>query len=201
VKWACGAGLRLNLRLSWLTHAHEDVCLVAFYLCSCLLLLYLRLFCCAMLSVLFNQSNQLRFVLPKLCFVLGVIGTLLDLGGGELFGPLLLWLGAIPQVSAATTSVISLFTASALVLADVAAQGSAGDRGEGALHWNTALTVFFLALAGGYVGRKIGVFCAVRAGRASVLIFALALTSFLGAVGYVALFSTSTFISSSEHFC
>ncbi|RLN93478.1 hypothetical protein BBJ28_00008658 [Nothophytophthora sp. Chile5] len=53
---------------------------------------------------------------PALCTAAGVAAGLLGIGGGMVKGPLLLEMGLIPQVSAATSSSMILFTSSATTI-------------------------------------------------------------------------------------
>ena len=53
---------------------------------------------------------------PLTAFVIGVMCNVLGIGGGELMGPLLLFLHIDPQVSSATSSFLSLLSSSSNVL-------------------------------------------------------------------------------------
>ena len=52
------------------------------------------------------------FMIPLFAFVVGILSSLLGIGGGELMGPMLLQLGVLPTVSPATTSLMSFLNTS-----------------------------------------------------------------------------------------
>lgn len=60
--------------------------------------------------------KDISFVPPLLAFLIGIMCSLLGIGGGELMGPLLLSYQVISPVSTATTSMMSLATASSNIL-------------------------------------------------------------------------------------
>ena len=60
--------------------------------------------------------KDISFVPPLLAFLIGIMCSLLGIGGGELMGPLLLSYHVISPVSTATTSMMSLATASSNIL-------------------------------------------------------------------------------------
>ena len=55
-------------------------------------------------------------VVPLIAFAIGIMCNILGIGGGELMGPLLLFLHIEPQVSSATSSFLSLLSSSSNVL-------------------------------------------------------------------------------------
>ena len=69
-------------------------------------------------SILPGDINfkDITFVPPVMAFLIGIMCSLLGIGGGELMGPLLLSYQVIPPVSTATTSMMSLATASSNIL-------------------------------------------------------------------------------------
>lgn len=54
--------------------------------------------------------RHIPYLMPCITFVVGILCSLLGIGGGELMGPLLLTYHVLPQVSTATTSMLSLLT-------------------------------------------------------------------------------------------
>lgn len=54
--------------------------------------------------------RTMSYFVPIIAFCVGILCSLLGIGGGELMGPLLLALGVLPQVSTATSSIMSLLT-------------------------------------------------------------------------------------------
>ncbi|GIL90547.1 hypothetical protein Vretimale_17505 [Volvox reticuliferus] len=95
----------------------------------------------------------------------GLAGGLLGLGGGMVMGPLLLHLGLHPQVTAATSGAMVLFSSSA-ALAQFALMG----------RLNTAYAVVFGAAsaAASVVGSQLLSRAVKRSGRPSVVVLALA---------------------------
>eukprot|EP01034_Spumella_vulgaris_P037085 gene37085-45751_t len=83
-------------------------------------------------------------VLPVVAFFVGILTTLLGIGGGELMGPLLLMAKVLPQVSSATTSIMSLLNSSSSILHYML-------LGEVPLYY--ALLTFLIGSAGGLSGR------------------------------------------------
>ncbi|KAJ1415307.1 Transmembrane protein [Sesbania bispinosa] len=102
--------------------------------------------------------------------VAGMVGGLLGLGGGFILGPLFLELGIPPQVASATSTFSMLFSSSMSVV-----QYYLLDRFPTSYF---VLVATIAAFAGQHVVRKI---IAVL-GRASIIIFILALTIFISAI-------------------
>lgn len=110
------------------------------------------------------------------CFcgiVAGMVGGLLGLGGGFILGPLFLELGIPPQVASATSTFAMSFSSSMSVV-----QYYLLDRFPVPYAAYFAVVATFAAFAGQHVVRKI---IAVL-GRASIIIFILALTIFVSAI-------------------
>ncbi|KAH9663210.1 Sulfite exporter TauE/SafE family protein 3 [Citrus sinensis] len=110
------------------------------------------------------------------CFcgiVAGMVGGLLGLGGGFILGPLFLELGIPPQVASATSTFAMTFSSSMSVV-----QYYLLDRFPVPYAAFFTLVATFAAFAGQHVVRKI---IAVL-GRASIIVFILALTIFVSAI-------------------
>jgi len=60
--------------------------------------------------------KDMSFIPPGIAFIIGIMCSLLGIGGGELMGPLLLSYKVMPQVSTATTSMMSLLTTCSNIL-------------------------------------------------------------------------------------
>ncbi|XVF62018.1 hypothetical protein PTKIN_Ptkin08bG0182900 [Pterospermum kingtungense] len=105
--------------------------------------------------------------------VAGMVGGLLGLGGGFILGPLFLELGIPPQVASATSTFALSFSSSMSVV-----QYYLLNRFPIPYAAYFALVATVAALIGQYVVRKI---IAVL-GRASIIIFVLALTIFISAI-------------------
>ncbi|KAL3375498.1 hypothetical protein AABB24_006793 [Solanum stoloniferum] len=115
-----------------------------------------------------------QLILYCCCGILaGIVGGLLGLGGGFILGPLFLELGIPPQVSSATAAFVMIFSSSMSVI-----QYYLLGR------FPVPYALYFIAVAsiaalvGQHVVRKI----ISIVGRASVIIFILALTIFVSAI-------------------
>ncbi|CAN4088985.1 unnamed protein product [Withania somnifera] len=115
-----------------------------------------------------------QLILYCCCGILaGIVGGLLGLGGGFILGPLFLELGIPPQVSSATAAFVMIFSSSMSVI-----QYYLLGR------FPVPYALYFIAVAsiaalvGQYVVRRI----ISIVGRASVIIFVLALTIFVSAI-------------------
>jgi uncharacterized membrane protein YfcA len=123
----------------------------------------------------FNFSN-LDAKPAVFVFFVGVLCSLLGIGGGELIGPLLLSIGVLPQVSSATTSGISFFNTLSILI-------NKGVNND--IDFNIAPIVFAIGMIGGYTGRVGGLWFAEKYKRPSVLIFSLVAVLILSCVFYV----------------
>ncbi|XP_047152776.1 sulfite exporter TauE/SafE family protein 3-like [Vigna umbellata] len=103
----------------------------------------------------------------------GMVGGLLGLGGGFILGPLFLELGIPPQVASATSTFSMVFSSSMSVV-----QYYLLDRFPVPYASYFALVATLAAFAGQHVVRRI----IVVLGRASIIIFILALTIFISAL-------------------
>lgn len=106
------------------------------------------------------------YMLPPVSFGVGIMCSLLGIGGGELMGPLLLSYNLLPQVSTGTTSMMSFLT-SANNIVHYAIMGKIDIRMGGLL--------FCIGLVAGLIGRRTALFVTVKYGRNSFLIFMLLL--------------------------
>jgi len=130
--------------------------------------------------------------LPIAGFFIGIICSLLGIGGGELLGPLMLSYGVIPQVSSATTSFLSLMNTAATLIDRAAANE---------IDYNTGPILFAVGFLGGVSGRKLGLFIAARYGRPSVIILALVVALYMTCIYYIFELSTESFSTSLDSFC
>ncbi|KAG8662688.1 sulfite exporter TauE/SafE family protein 3 [Manihot esculenta] len=105
--------------------------------------------------------------------VAGMVGGLLGLGGGFILGPLFLELGIPPQVASATSTFAMVFSSSMSVV-----QYYFLNRFPIPYASYFVLVATIAALAGQHVVRKI----VALLGRASIIIFILALTIFVSAI-------------------
>jgi len=114
--------------------------------------------------------RKLSFLPPVLSFLIGILCSLLGIGGGELMGPLLLSLKVLPQVSSATTSLMSLLNSSLTVL-HFAIVGN--------MQFECMAICFSIGLLSGFSGRAFALYMTARYKRPSMLIFCLAFVLFL----------------------
>jgi Sulfite exporter TauE/SafE len=116
-------------------------------------------------------------------FVIGILSSLLGIGGGELLGPVLLSLQIMPTVSTATTSVLEAATSLITILSSIA---------TGILPYDTACIFLAVGIVGGAIGRTSGLWYAEKYGRGSVLIFVLVAVLLLAQIEYIDNLATST---------
>jgi uncharacterized membrane protein YfcA len=115
------------------------------------------------------ESNLRLLPVPALAFGIGVLCTLLGIGGGELMGPLLYSLRVLPQVVSATTSTMSFInTSSNLVHYALLGQIKPGEF------------IIFSAVGavGGVSGRTFYLYASRKYGRPSITIFMLLVVLF-----------------------
>ncbi|KAK1287687.1 hypothetical protein QJS10_CPB19g00520 [Acorus calamus] len=105
--------------------------------------------------------------------IAGVVGGLLGLGGGFILGPLFLELGVPPQVASATSTFVMVFSSSMSVV-----QYYLLDRFPVPYAAFLMLIAAIAAFTGQHIVRKL----VMLLGRASLIIFILALTIFASAI-------------------
>ncbi|WOK92277.1 hypothetical protein Cni_G00968 [Canna indica] len=106
--------------------------------------------------------------------IAGIVGGLLGLGGGFILGPLFLVMGVPPQVASATSNFIMTFSSSMSVV-----QYYLLDRLPVPYSAYLFLVATLAAVAGQHAVRKL----IILIGRASLIIFILALTILVSALG------------------
>jgi hypothetical protein len=100
-------------------------------------------------------------------FCAGILCTLLGLGGGELLGPLILSMHVLPQVSSATTSVISFLNSVSNVIYYFS---------KGKIPLANGLICFLVGISAGVAGRMLAFYQSKSTGgRPSVLVLCLTL--------------------------
>lgn len=114
--------------------------------------------------------TQISYLAPCMAFVIGILCSLLGIGGGELMGPLLLSLKVTPQVTSATTSLMSLLSSSSNVL-------HYAIRGD--IDWRWGITTFSVGLLGGFSGRNFALYLVKKYKRASITTFMLVIVLFI----------------------
>jgi uncharacterized membrane protein YfcA len=145
-------------------------------------------------SVLIGDIKFDQFDVKPAClvFVVGVLCSLLGIGGGELVGPLLLTLGVIPQVSSATTSFMSFFNTFSILI-------SKGSQDE--IDYNVAGFLVAIGFCAGFVGRTAGLWFAEKYKKPSVLVFALVAVLVLSCIFYVFELSSGGFDTTVTNLC
>eukprot|EP01025_Chloroclados_australasicus_P003060 TRINITY_DN10705_c0_g3_i5.p1 TRINITY_DN10705_c0_g3~~TRINITY_DN10705_c0_g3_i5.p1 ORF type:complete len:587 (+),score=69.70 TRINITY_DN10705_c0_g3_i5:168-1928(+) len=111
--------------------------------------------------------------LSAFSFIAGVIGGLMGLGGGMIIGPFLLELGVLPQVSAATSAVVVLFSSSSAVFQFII---------DGNLNQAYAIVFGLTSLAASFCGIFVVSRLVKKLGRPSIIVLILACVIGLGAV-------------------
>lgn len=117
-------------------------------------------------TVLTGDINFKKFniVPPIAVFFVGIICSLLGIGGSEITNPLLLYLHVLPQVSAGTVSMLSFWSTFATVIHDGA---------EKKVDYDVAWRLLIIGFCAGVFGRLFGVWFATKFGRPSILVFIL----------------------------
>ena len=118
----------------------------------------------------FTLDSSRTYIVPSVAFVTGILCSLLGIGGGELIGPLFLMLELLPQVGAASTSLMSCSNAALNIIHYFFL---------GTLRYDWFLLCFLVGLLGGVSGRKLSNFVTKTYGRPSFMVFALSLTLFM----------------------
>ncbi len=136
--------------------------------------------------------DQHLIPLISMAYGVGIVCTMLGIGGGEIFSPIILSYHVIPQVTSATTATMSVLNSLAQVIRD-GVQGSFDPNVGGIL-----LIVGFL---GGVTGRQLGLWISARYGRSSVIIFFLAGGLFISCIYYMYTLGTQPFNSDLRGFC
>ncbi len=142
-----------------------------------------------------NQGNILRenaLVLTVCTFCIGIICSLLGIGGGELLSPMMLSFHIIPQVVSATSGTLSFWNSLALVIRACVLGKVKGSEG---------VLAIIIGLFGGFIGRKIGLRVSSTYNRSSFIIFSLVLILILSAIYYVVELSIGSFESSLDSLC
>ncbi|XP_068656091.1 sulfite exporter TauE/SafE family protein 3-like [Aristolochia californica] len=120
-----------------------------------------------------NWKVHQLFLYCFLGILAGMVGGLLGLGGGFILGPLFLELGVPPQVASATSTFAMTFSASMSVV-----QNYLLNRFPIPYAFYFVLIATIAAIVGQHIVRKL----VALLGRASLIIFILALTIFVSAI-------------------
>jgi len=107
-------------------------------------------------------------------FVAGIVAGLIGIGGGMVLGPLMLVMGIYPRVSTATTATMIVLTSSSVAILYVT---------SGLVPWQYAVTFFCTCFTGALVGKTKIDAHVKKTGKASILIFLLAIIIALATFG------------------
>jgi hypothetical protein len=122
---------------------------------------------------------------------IGIICGLLGIGGGELLSPLMLGMHLLPQVTSATSAMLSFLNTLSEVLG-VLAKG---------VHSPMLGIYFCMGFFGGLTGRQAGLYISNTYGRSSFIIFALVGVLYLSCVYYIKELSTKNLDRSIGKYC
>merc|ERR1712173_236508 len=101
---------------------------------------------------------------PLIASVAGILGGLLGIGGGMIVSPLLIELGVIPTVAAATSAMAVMITSSSAMLQFLLL---------GFLQWDYTLFFMVVGIIGTFIGQTVVNYAVKEYGRVSVVIFAV----------------------------
>ena len=118
-------------------------------------------------------SVEILIKYPIYSFFGGTMAGLLGIGGGLIFGPLLLELGLNPIVSTATSNFLVLFTSSSTSLQFILL---------GTMNFHYGFVCTICSTIGSYVGTVAIQRLLEKTGRASILIFSMALVEGVSSV-------------------
>jgi len=107
------------------------------------------------------------------CLFVGIACSLLGIGGGELFGPVMLTMKIIPQVSSGTTSLMSLISSINNIIHHIVIED---------LPYLSGLILFGVGMSAGVIGRVGALKITKIFGRPSILIFILATILFTSSI-------------------
>lgn len=102
---------------------------------------------------------------PAICTLAGLFAGMFGIGGGIVKGPLMLEMGVLPEVSAATAAFMILYTASAATVTYAT---------FGQVKWDWAGILFCVGLVFTSVGQTLVNSYIARTGRASIIVFIIA---------------------------
>eukprot|EP00301_Raphidiophrys_heterophryoidea_P009263 c13630_g1_i1.p1 GENE.c13630_g1_i1~~c13630_g1_i1.p1 ORF type:complete len:502 (+),score=124.13 c13630_g1_i1:35-1507(+) len=122
-------------------------------------------------DVKWDYRNSL--VYPTLCTLAGIAAGLLGIGGGMVKSPLMLEMGMLPEVTAATSIFMILFTSSSTTMQFLVL---------GMLRLDYSLWYGGVGMVGAYMGQIVTDMIIKKYGRASVVVFAVSLVTGLSAL-------------------
>ena len=130
--------------------------------------------------------------LMTVSYFVGIVCSMLGIGGGEIFSPIILSYGVMPEVTSATTGTMSFLNALTLMLRSIT---------KGVIPLNLGLIIFSVGLLSGISGRQLGLWVSAKYGRASVIVFFLALGLYCSCLYYIYTLGFTAFDSTLHEFC
>ena len=122
-------------------------------------------------DIKWTAKNTLQY--PAICVICGIMAGLMGIGGGMVVGPLLIELGVMPQVVAATSAYTVLITATSATV-----QFMIG----GTLQYDYAAVVASIGLVATFFGQWVVDGMIKKYNRASVIVFAIALIMIIATI-------------------
>ena len=114
-------------------------------------------------DIKWDAKNTITY--PAICVICGIMAGLMGIGGGMVVGPLLIELGVVPQVVAATSAYTGLITASSATVQFIIMK---------TLQIDYAICFAIIGLIATFAGQYVVDSCIKKYNRASVIIFAIA---------------------------
>eukprot|EP01038_Epipyxis_sp_PR26KG_P006712 gene6712-9205_t len=144
----------------------------------------------------FHKTNlsyyTLRNEVSFYTFIIGVVCPLIGIGGGELLCPLLIVFGVSPEISSATTTIMTCYDA-IVTLVKFAILHE--------IQYDLSFILFFIGFITGFLGRQFSMFIATKYRRSSVITIALSISLFLSCIYFSYELATQPFITSVSKFC
>eukprot|EP01084_Bolivina_argentea_P004597 8741_1 len=117
-------------------------------------------------DIQWNQSMMNMIKYPLIAMFAGLLGGLLGIGGGMIVSPLLMELGVLPSVAAATSAMAVLITSSSATLQFVLL---------GYLRLDYTFYFMAIGIIGTFIGQTVVMYCIKQYGRKSLIVFSVAI--------------------------
>ena len=116
-------------------------------------------------DIKWNKSMMNMVKYPLIATIAGILGGLLGIGGGMIVSPLLMELGVLPTVAAATSAMAVLITSSSATLQFILLG-----------YLNLDYTFYFMTIGiiGTFIGQTVVSYCIKQYGRKSLIVFSVA---------------------------
>lgn len=130
--------------------------------------------------------QKIPFAIPLSSFLIGVLTSLLGIGGGEVLIPLMLHFHIPPTVSSATATCLGFLNVFTLVIRALDA---------GVLSISTGAVMYFLGATSGLAGRAMGLYVSSKLHKASVIVMLLGIVLLLSVAYYLYRLSDEPFVT------